>query len=283
MPRNLDLSALRAVVTVAESGSVTRAADLLNLTQSAVSMQIRRLEDSLGQPLFTRTQRRLELNHSGQRLADYARRMLALNDEALSGLCESADRVEVRLGVPHDIIAPQVPALLREMALAWPQLHVSLTVANSARLRTLLTEGTLDIIVTTESDPGPGGIELNRRKIAWFGIAGTRVAPDRPVRLALGRACAFRPIATETLDRAGIVWESVIEGDSDAVIEATVTAGIAITPRIESHAIAGCERLGPETGLPDLGETAICLYDSTRPGNAALDAFRDALRQAYST
>ena len=86
MPRNLDLSALRSFVTVADVGGVTRAAGYLNLTQSAVSMQIKRLEDSLGMSLFLRAARKLALSPEGEQLLSYGRRMLALNDEALSAL-----------------------------------------------------------------------------------------------------------------------------------------------------------------------------------------------------
>ena len=117
MARNLDLTALRALVTVSEVGGVTRAAGLLNLTQSAVSMQIKRLEESLGTTLFNRVQRKLSLTPDGELLAQYARRMIDLNDEALLRLTDTAFEGEIRIGVPHDIVYPQLPQILKAMAL----------------------------------------------------------------------------------------------------------------------------------------------------------------------
>ena len=116
MARNLDLTALRAFTVVADTGGVTRAASLLNLTQSAVSMQIKRLEDALARPFFFRSSRRLSLTPEGEQLLSYARQMLALNDEVLARLNDSAFEGELRLGVPHDIVYPAIPAILKKMA-----------------------------------------------------------------------------------------------------------------------------------------------------------------------
>lgn len=283
MPRTLDLTALRAVVTVAESGSVTRAAQCLNLTQSAVSMQIRRLEETLGQPLFSRAQRRMELNLMGERLVDYGRRMLRLNDEAISAIGAAEGVEDLRIGVPHDIIAPQIPAILRLMTLSWPRLRIVLTVANSANLHEARAQGDLDMILTTESHPRPGGVALGQRRLVWLGAPGSGLPPSGPLRVALGKTCAFRPIAMDALEQAGIVSENAIDGDSDTVIDATVAAGMAVTARLEGTGIAGCEELGPETGLPELGRSMICFYDSPQLQGEAIEALRAEIRRAYTT
>jgi DNA-binding transcriptional LysR family regulator len=104
MPRNLDLAALRSFVTVADVGGVTKAAGYLNLTQSAVSMQLKRLEEGLNLGLFARAARKLTLTPEGEQLLVFARKMLALNDEALARLTSSTYEGEIRLGVPHDIV-----------------------------------------------------------------------------------------------------------------------------------------------------------------------------------
>lgn len=281
MARNLDLTALRAVVTVAETGSVTRAAQVLNLTQSAVSMQIRRLEEMLGQQMFTRSQRRMTLSPAGDRLVDYGRRMLRLNDEALCSVGAEEGIQNLRIGVPHDIVAPQIPAILRLMTLGWPRLRIVLTVSNTAQLLVAYAEGALDMILTTEPRPGPQGEVLALRRLVWLGVPGLQARTDQPLRVALARACGFRPVALAALDAAGYIPEDAVEGDSDIVIEATVAAGIAVTARIEGLAIAGCEELGAASGLPELGHTAICFYDRTELSGEAIEALRKEIRLAY--
>ncbi|MEM8633227.1 MAG: LysR family transcriptional regulator, partial [Pseudomonadota bacterium] len=109
MMRTLDLTALRALVAVADSGGVTRAANLLNLTQSAVSMQMKRLEQAVGLPLLEKSGRRVVLTSAGDQLLGYARRMLALNDEAITRLTAPAYEGTLTLGVPHDIVFPHIP------------------------------------------------------------------------------------------------------------------------------------------------------------------------------
>ena len=281
MARNLDLTALRAVVTVAETGSVTRAAQVLNLTQSAVSMQIRRLEEMLGQQMFTRSQRRMTLSPAGDRLVDYGRRMLRLNDEALCSVGAEEGIQNLRIGVPHDIVAPQIPAILRLMTLGWPRLRIVLTVSNTAQLLVAYAEGALDMILTTEPRPGPQGEVLALRRLVWLGVPGLQARTDQPLRVALARACGFRPVALAALDAAGYIPEDAVEGDSDTVIESTVAAGISVTARIEGLAIAGCEELGAASGLPELGHTAICFYDRTELSGEAIEALRKEIRLAY--
>lgn len=283
MPRTLDLVALRAVVTVAECGSVTRAADLLHLTQSAVSMQIRRLEEALGMELFNRSQRRMELSLSGQKLTDYARRMLRLNDEALCSLGALEGREEIRIGLPHDLVSPQIPEVLRVMGVGWPQLHVALTIDYTRSLLNRFGAGELDMILTTQTHPGPEGEVLGERKLVWLGLTGTVVRPDRPVRVALGKTCIFRSIALEALERAGILAENALDGDSEAVIEASVAAGMALTARLEGTHIHGCEALGAQNGLPDLGSASICYYRKPALRSAAADALEVELRRAYGS
>ena len=121
MARNLDMTALRAFVAVADAGGVTRAAGLLNLTQSAVSMQIKRLEDFLGANLFQRAARRISLSPEGEQLMSFARRMLALNDEAMARLSAACCEGEIRLGVPHAIVYPQIPGVLQRLATLYPE------------------------------------------------------------------------------------------------------------------------------------------------------------------
>ena len=171
MPRNLDLSALRSFVTVADVGGVTRAAGYLNLTQSAVSMQIKRLEESLGLSLFLRAARKLALSPEGEQLLSYGRRMLALNDEALSLLSSTACEGEIRLGVPHDVVYPAIPGILRRMAQCYPRVRINLVSSFTLLMKQEFGRGGFDVMLTTEEAPDPAAEVLSSRGLIGLGAA----------------------------------------------------------------------------------------------------------------
>lgn len=281
MARNLDISALRAVLAVADTGGVTRAAALLNLTQSAVSMQVRRLEEALGVQLFHRAARRMLPSTEGEMLVSYARRIMALNDEALMRLAPESFDAELRLGVPYDIIAPQMPDILRDLSIGFPKMRINLVSSYSRTLKEGFAAGEYDMILTTESPPPEGAEVLSKRRLVWLAAPDGGAARLRPLRLAFKETCFFRPMAQAALDAAGIAWENAFDGDSEAVVEATVAAGLGLTVRIEGQLTQGCVSLGPEAGLPELGGSYICLYDSGQARGALADALRAALRKHY--
>ena len=161
MARNLDLTALRAFVAVVDAGGVTRAAGLLNLTQSAVSMQLKRLEESLGLALFLRSARKLMLTPEGDQLLTHARKMLAINDEALARLGLAGHEGEIRLGVPHDIVYPAIPGILKRLAAQFPRVRINLASSFTMLLREGFARGEFDVIVTTEDRAGPEGEVLS--------------------------------------------------------------------------------------------------------------------------
>jgi DNA-binding transcriptional LysR family regulator len=150
MPSQLDLTALRSFVAVAEAGGVTRAAGFLNLTQSAVSMQLKRLEDALDLRLLDRSGRGVALTAAGEQLLGYARRILALNDEALALMTHQDYEGEIVLGVPHDIVYPAIPQVLSRFNAAYPRMKVQLVSSFTRRLKDMFARGDCDLIVTTE-------------------------------------------------------------------------------------------------------------------------------------
>lgn len=283
MSRNLDLTALRAFVTVAEAGGVTRAAGLLNLTQSAVSMQIKRLEEGLGRSFFSRAARRLSLTPEGEQLLGYARRMLTLNDEALSRLTDATYEGEIRLGVPHDIVYPQMPRILKRLAADYPRLQVNLVSSFSLRLKEGFSRGDFDVILTTEEAPDAGGEVIARRDLVWIGAPDGTAWQRRPLRLGFIEDCYFRPIARAALDSAGIPWEMAVDGKSDQVVEASVAADLAVSARLKGGVPEGTAAIAPGNALPDLGNLAICLYHAPGGlGGQAAEALLAQLRAVYS-
>jgi DNA-binding transcriptional LysR family regulator len=281
MARNLDLTALRAFSTVAGNGGVTRAAGLLNLTQSAVSMQIKRLEDSLGQSLFSRASRKLSLTPEGDLLLDYARKMLALNDEALSRLTDSGFEGELRLGVPCDIVYPHVPRILKALAQEFPRLRVNLVSSFTTELRSGFARGEFDVILTTEDAPGPQGEVLARREMVWVGAPDGVACHRRPLRLGFVSKCIFRKIAQQALEQAGLAWEMTFDGDSEQVVEATVAADLAITARMRGALPEGTAVIEPMNVLPVLGHLNICLYVARRQDGPFVETLLAHIRNAY--
>lgn len=280
MSRNLDLTALRAFVSVADAGGVTRAAGLLNLTQSAVSMQIRRLEESLGLTLFLRAQRRLSLTAEGEQLLGFARRMLVINDEALARMGLVGFEGELRLGVPHDIVYPAIPEALKRMSAQFPRFRISLRSSFTIDLKAAFARGELDVILTTEQALSAGGEVLSGQRLTWIGAENGTAWMQRPLRIAFKDSCIFRPTAQAALDRAGVQWEPSIEGESEQAAEAMVAADLAVSARIRGRFPPGTVEV-PGQGLPDLGGLVIGLYVAPTVRGAAAGMLLNELRLAY--
>ena len=282
MSRNLDLTALRTFVVVADTGGVTRAAALLNLTQSAVSMQIKRLEEALNRPFFFRTARKLTLTPEGEQLLAYARRMLDLNDEVLSRLNDAGFEGELRLGVPHDIVYPAIPEILKRMAQCYPRLRINLTSSFTRPMKEGLAKGELDVVLTTEDAPAPGGEALARHDLIWVGAPGGSAWRQRPLRLGFEETCNFRRPAIAALDKAGIAWEMGFTGRSNEAVQAMIAADLALTVRLRGKFAEGCAEVPAHADLPPLGDMHICLYDGGLQKGEVVEDLKNHLRVAYS-
>lgn len=281
MPRNLDLTALRSFVTVADSGGVTRAAGLLHLTQSAVSMQLKRLEEALDAQLLDRSGRGVALTAEGDQLLGYARRMLELNDEAVSRLTAQDYEGEITLGVPHDVVYPFIPQVLQRFNAAYPRMRVNLLSSWTRKLTEMYARGDCDIILTTEETVGAGGETLTERRLTWIGAPGGVAWKARPLRLAFGRHCIFRASVIRRLERAGIPWEMAVESDSDRTIEATVSADLAVHAILEGSEPPFTEPIPHGGALPELAAYRINLYVSDGARGPAQTALANLVREVY--
>lgn len=281
MARTLDLVALRSFVAVVDAGGVTRAAGLLNLTQSAVSMQLKRLEEGLDLGLFARAARKLTLTPEGEQLLGFARRMLALNDEALARLTSASFEGEIRLGVPHDIVYPAIPGILKRLAGQFPRVRINLVSSFTLLLKEGFQRGELDVILTTEENPGAGAERLGERPLVWVGAEEGLVWQKRPLRIGFKDTCIFRRKAVAALDRAGIAWEMAVDGESEQAIEATVAADLAVSARLTNAMPVGMAPIDAKGVLPDLGSQVICLYAAPTLAGEAAELLKQELRNAY--
>lgn len=281
MPRNLDLTALRSFVAVADTGGVTKAAAVLNLTQSAVSMQLKRLEENLDQSLLDRAGRGIALTTAGEQLLSYGRKLLALNDEVYSRMTDSAYEGDLILGVPHDIVYPAIPPVLQMFAAENPRMRVQLISSGTKRLVEMFNEGKCDLMLTTERDVMPGGETLTEKPLIWYGAPDGKAWHKRPLPLASEPQCMFRRPMQTALDAAGIPWAMAVDSDSSRTVEATVSADIAIIAQLQGTAVPQLEPVPHGGALPDLGSFRINMYVTEAPRGDVLHVLADLVRRSY--
>lgn len=280
--RNLDVTTLRSFVAVADAGGVTRAAGFLHLTQSAVSMQLKRLEELLGLTLFDRSGRGIALTASGEQLLVYARRMVALNDEVITRLTDHTFEGVITLGVPHDIVYPAVPMVLKQFHSAYPRVKVQLEASYTRTLKDQFAKGDCDVIVTTEAGVDQGGETLDVKPLVWVGAPSGTAWRQRPLPLAFCRFCLFRPHVTTALDNMGIPWEMTMDTESDRTIEAAVSADLAVNALIDGTQPPHLELLDHQGALPTLPSQHINLYGGKEGSGEVHATLINLLRTAFA-
>ncbi len=283
MIRNLDMTSLRSFLAVAETGGVTRAAGFLNLTQSAVSMQLKRLEESLGIALLDRSGRGVTPTPAGEQLLSYARRIVALNDEACGRMTASDYEGEITLGVPHDIVSPAIAPVLRRFAAACPRVRVNLISSFTRSLKEDFARGAIDLILTTEKGVDTGGETLCERQLIWMGAPDGEAWRRHPLPLAFEGECIFRAAVHKALDEAGIPWTMAVESNSTRSVEAAVSADLAIHAMLDGTIPAPCVPVAHGGVLPALGVSRINLYmgRNSRAQGPVADELAQLLRASF--
>lgn len=206
MNRMIDPRLLRALVGVIDHGSFTRAAEQLNMSQSTISQQISRLEDQLGQPLLDRDARPVRMTAAGERLTGYARRILALQDEATLALGDPSGSVSLRIGLAEDIMTPDMARLFADFSATHRRVRLDVTAGLSLALTRGYRDGDFDIIVVKETAPEPDCRASVPEPIGWFQGPGAPDAPDPlpfvtfPPGASIATRCSAGP---RTLDGAG--------------------------------------------------------------------------------
>jgi DNA-binding transcriptional LysR family regulator len=279
--RNLDLGTLRSFVTIADSGSMTRAAGRLFLTQSAISMQIKRLESSLGLTVFDRSSQGMKPTTEGEQLLQYANQMLKINDEAIGRLTSPDYEGVIRLGAPSDVVYPHVPAAIREYSRDFPRVQIVFSASRTQLLREQFDMGQQDIILTTEHEPGPGGKIINSQPLVWTGAEDGVAWSKRPLPICFCRSCSFRPFATAALDEAGISWVDVSTTDDDLASDAMTSADLGIRAEMECVIHAGRQIINHAGQLPELPAFSIVLYVNEQGGNELNQTLVEYLERAY--
>jgi len=258
----IDLDLLRSFVAFHETGSLARAADRVGRTESAVSLQMKRLEDIVNQRLMERLGRRLVLTEEGYGVLHCARQMLAMNDDLLSAVRQRPISGRLRVAASQDFGEEILPSVLKDLAKTHPGVRFEVEVEGGLRGLSALEKKEVDVVLTIGLQDHPSAHTLQRAKLAW--IASTELAEqiDRPVPLVVfNQPCRFKQRAMEALDHAGIPWEIVFRSPSLTGLWAAARANLGVTVRSSYWVPKGLAVLDPKrTGLPDLGDTEVNVH-----------------------
>lgn len=266
--RLLDLERLRTFEAVVRLGGFTAAASALHKTQSTVSAQLKRLEESAGEILMQRNNQGIRLTAAGETLLAYSRRLLQLNAEALAELNAHQLGGTVKLGIPADYAPAFLSGVLPPFGRAFPQVEVQVYCDLSSRLRAMLASGELDLAIGTFGGDAPEGTPLRAEALVWAGLADGRAAEARPLPLALfPDTCQFRAAALSALQRAGISYRIAYTSPAICGIETALHADFAVAAVTRSSVRRPLAEL--DAGLPELPTMRVTLLQASRQSDAA--------------
>jgi len=226
-----DLDLLRSFVSVVDAGGFTRAGERVHRTQSTVSQQVKRLEDDVGKPLLNRIGKQVTLTEDGERLLSYARRILALAEEARDVVARPDTEGAVRLGLPEDFAAYRLTRLLASFARSSPGLRLDIRVAQSVNLRRDLDRGDLDLALHKRDAGSKGGIAVWPERLHWVTSRSHPIAADvRSIPLIFfPTGCLYRTRAIHAIEAAGRAWHMAYTSSSLTGIQAAVAAGLGLS------------------------------------------------------
>ena len=285
-PQGLDPDLLRSFVLIAEGRSFTDAATLVGRTQSAISMQVKRLEDLLGQSLLNRGKGgAVELTPHGRYLLEHARQILALNDAVMATFRAPLMSGTVRLGSPDDYALAYLPPILKRFAETHPAVQVDVRCSPSGELQRSLKAGELDLTLLSNGHAPPDWptVELWRGPLVW--VTSTRYSPHRqdplPVALASGHGCDWADAAVHALEQAGRRYRIAYTSASQIGSHAPVVAGLAVTVSTLSWLPEGARPVRADEGLPKLAEFGILMLKAKLPRQPMTDALEAHIRQGF--
>lgn len=276
-----DAALLRTFHAVAQDSSFTRAAGRLNLTQSAVSAQIRRLEEQAGVALLMRNTRSVALTSQGEILLGYARAILKLNEDARHQLSGVPESVHVRIGVTDDLMSTWLPGILQQSRRARRGSTLEVRVGNAGLLLAAMELGELDLVVCCRCHGDQAGQVLWREPLLWACAADGSAAEEDPLPLALfPEPCPYRDAALAALAAAGREWRIAAVSPSVAGLRGAISASLAVSPLNRSAITPRMRVLGAEAGLPELPEVEFAIYLRLQEGPQEIAKIADAIKEA---
>jgi DNA-binding transcriptional LysR family regulator len=261
--QTLDLAVMRTLLAAVEAGSFAGAARKVGRSESAVSLQLKRLEEQIGEPVFLRAGKQMTLTGAGARLVEYARRLLDLNDEALSAASESSTGGTVTLGVPHDVTETWLPAVLEGFRRSHPSATLKVVEGRSAILLSRLADDQIDLAIVFSAKRPENAVWSADLPMAWIGRDDYGVRKNQPLRLAaFDPPCFFRAAAIASLEHAGIDWSIGYVSNTLPDLWSAVKLDLGIAVRTPAAVPAGLAILDSKHGLPDLPPLNVSLCRS---------------------
>jgi len=267
MLRNLDIDLLRCFSVIAAEGSFTRAGERLGRTQSTISLQVKRLEDQLGQRLFNRTHRALSLTATGASLLAPAREILRLNDLTVAQLTEPDFCGSIRLGVPEDFATAHLPQVLAAFAEAHPLVELEVTCDLTLNLLQRFRDGQFDLVlIKREPTDQAVGVRVWREALLWVSRPSLPVRDLDPLPLVVSpEPCVYRKRACDALNAVGRRWRVAYTSTSLAGAQSAVNAGLGVTVLPQQMIPPSLEAIAAEADLPSLHDTEIALLEGQSP------------------
>jgi DNA-binding transcriptional LysR family regulator len=275
---NLDMDVLRTLAVAMDLGGFGKAAERLGRSQSAVSLQMRRLEERVGRPLFRREGRGLALTDAGDVVLGYARQILELNDQAVAAARGIAIGGSVRFGVPQDFGDSWLPGVLARFSRAHPSVLIEVRVDRANKLVERIAEGGLDLALMWGNPPIANAVTVQRLPMVWIGLKGYAVPKGDAVPLALFESpCVFRQPSIEALERTHRSWRLAFTSPSLGGLWAAAVAGLGVTVRTPLGLPSPLAVLGKSSGLPKLPQIALSLYTAQSEPPQAVTRLREIL------
>jgi DNA-binding transcriptional LysR family regulator len=256
----IDIDQLRTFIAIAETGSFTRAAEIVHKTQSAVSMQMKRLEERLDRPVFAREGRASKLTEDGERLLDYARRIVKLNIEALAAFSDEELSGRVRLGVPDDYADRYLPEIMARFSRAYPGVELTVVCEPSTELVERIDANDLDLAIVTDCESNRPSEIFRRERLLWVTSNRHSTHLEERLPLALGRpSCSWRQTTIERLEQTGRAYRVLYTSANSGAVAAAVLSGLAVSVFPESGLRPGMRVLTPAEGFPELPSCRVSL------------------------
>lgn len=276
MTAMIDIDQLRTFIAIAETGSFTKAADVVHKTQSAVSMQMKRLEERLSKPIFARDGRASRLTEDGERLLDYARRIVRLNLEALAAFSGPQLSGSVRLGVPDDYADRYLPEIMARFSRGYPGVELTIICEPSAELLERIDGNELDLAIVTTSCGQRPSETFRRERLLWVTSNRHGTHQEEPLPVALGRqSCSWRRTALDALETVDRPFRLLFTSSNAGAVAAAVLAGLAVSVLPESGLRPGMRVLTPGDGFPELPFCQIGLLRNPHQTTALADALAE--------
>lgn len=284
MPAPMDVDSLQTFLAVVDTGSFTRASEQIHKTQSAVSMQIKRLEEQLGQQLFRREGRSVTLSEHGERLLAFARRMVDLSNQTLAAFSTDVLLGTVRIGTPDDYADRYLPEILARFAVSNPQVEVTVICEPSSNLHALIANNELDMAIVTQSAKMGNSEILRNEPIHWVTSDRHVTHEEEILPVAFGRqTCLWRQWGLAALGRVGKRHRLLYSSWSTMVIASAVLSGLAISVLPESAIQPGMRILNEKDGFPELPASEIALIRSRNITNNTIEAMINHIRESLGS